>query len=151
MFQEKRRTPLAWAFQRDSELLPIFNHYLEKMQQTGVIDRLKQTFLGNHNGITGSSKIQELQGLGYDTVVLPFLALLIGLCAALLQLGIEAMSTICKKKCSKDEEQSKEDDSISEEEKEMIDEINHLLMENCCKLGGKKFLTKMKMLSTHKE
>ena len=151
MFQEKKRVPSAWAFQRESEVLPIFNYYLDHMQQTGVINRLQQKFIGDHNGVKGTSKVQEVQGLGYDTVVLPFLALLIGLCAALLQLGIEAMSTICKKKCSKDEEQSKEDDSISEEEKEMIDEINHLLMENCCKLGGKKFLTKMKMLSTHKE
>ena len=121
------------------------------MQQTGVIDRLKQTFLGNHNGITGSSKIQELQGLGYDTVIFPFLALLIGLCAALFQLGIEAMTSICKEKGSKYEEQSKEDDSTSKEEREMIDEINDLLLENHRKLGGKKFLTKMKMLSTHKE
>ena len=151
MPQERKTDHLAWAFQQSSELLPIFNHYLEKMQQTGVMDKLQNKFIGDHNGVKGASKVQEVQGLGYDTVVLPFLALLIGLCAALLQLGIEAISNICKKKCSKDGEQSKEDDSTSEEEKEMIDEINDLLMENRCKLGGKKFLTKMKMLTTHKE
>ena len=142
---------MAWAFHIESELLPIFNHYLKKMQQIGVIDRLRQKFMGDHKGDTGASKIQEVKGLGYDTVILPFLALLIGLCAALFQLGIEAMTTICKKKCSKDENQSKKDDSTSEEDIEIIEEIYNLLLENHCKMGGKKFLHKMKMLSTHPE
>ena len=112
---------MAWAFQRESELLPIFKYYLDKMKQTGVINRLRQKFIGNI-GDTGTSKIQDLQGLGYDSVVLPFLTLLIGLCVAFMQLGIET-AIICKKKCSEDEKLSREDNSTSEEAKEIIDEI----------------------------
>ena len=137
---------MAWAFQRESELLPIFKYYLDKMKQTGVINRLRQKFIGNI-GDTGTSKIQDLQGLGYDSVVLPFLTLLIGLCVAFMQLGIETV-IICKKKCSEDVELSKVKDFTSEEAKEIIKDINNLLLENHCDLGGIQFLTKIRMLST---
>ena len=136
---------MAWAFQRESELLPIFKYYLDKMKQTGVIIRLRQKFIGNI-GDTGTSKIQDLQGLGYDSVVLPFLTLLIGLCVAFIQLGIET-AIICKKKCSEDVELSKVKDFTSEEAKEIIEDINNLLLENNCDLGGIKFLSKIRMLS----
>ena len=138
---------MAWAFQKESELLPIFNNYLDKMQQTGVIDRLRQHFIGDRNGDTGASKIQNLQGLGYDSVVLPFLTLLIGLCVAFMQLGIET-AIICKKKCSEDEKLSREDNSTSEKAKEIIEDINHLIVENHRKLGGIKFLSKMRVQLT---
>ena len=137
---------MAWAFQRESELLPIFKYYLDKMKQTGVINRLRQKFIGNI-GDTGTSKIQDLQGLGYDSVVLPFLTLLIGLCVAFMQLGIET-AIICKKKCSEDEKLSREDNSTSEKAKEIIEDINHLIVENHRKLGGIKFLSKMRVQLT---
>ena len=137
---------MAWAFQRESELLPIFKYYLDKMKQTGVIIRLRQKFIGNI-GDTGTSKIQDLQGLGYDSVVLPFLTLLIGLCVAFIQLGIET-AIICKKKCSEDEKLSREDNSTSEKAKEIIEDINHLIVENHRKLGGIKFLSKMRVQLT---
>ena len=96
---------MAWAFQRDSELLQIFNYYLDKMQQTGVIDRLRQEFIGGHNRDTDVSVIQmqNINSLGYENVVVLFLALLTGLCVALFQLGIET-ATFCKK--TDNEEQS---------------------------------------------
>ena len=96
-FQEKNRIPLAWAFQKESELLSIFKYYLDQMQQTGMIDRSRKQILGYHSGEsgdTGALEIRDLQGLGYDSVILPFLALLIGCWVALFQLGIEAV-TIC--------------------------------------------------------
>ena len=100
---------MAWAFQKESELLPIFNNYLDKMQQTGVIDRLRQHFIGDRNGDTGASKIQNLQGLGYDSVVLPFLTLLIGLCVAFMQLGTETAITRKKGRSGNEEIESTSD------------------------------------------
>ena len=114
--------PMAWAFQKESELLNIFNYYLEKMQQSGVIDRLRQKFIGDHNRDTGALNIQALQGLGYANVVFPFLALLTGLCAAFMQLGIETV-TICKKKCFAYQEHSNEDESTPEGAREIIDDM----------------------------
>ena len=139
---------MAWAFQRESELVPIFKYYLAKMQQTGVIDRLRQKCMHNHNGDTGASKIQDLEGLGYESVVLPFLALLTGLCVAFMQLGIETV-IICKKKYLADQEHSNEDFATSGEAKDIIDDIYDLLLENHCKLEDIKFLSKMRMLSTN--
>ena len=141
---------MAWAFQRESELLPIFKYYHDKMKQTGVIDRLRQKLKGNHIGDTGASNIQDLQGLGYDSVVLPFLVLLTGLCVAFMQLGIETV-IICKNKYLADQEHSNEDDFTSEEAKEIIDDIYDLLLENHRKLEDIKFLSKIRMLSSHPE
>ena len=103
--------------------------------------------MGEHIRDTGASKIQDLQGLGYDSVVLPFLALLIGFCVALFQFGIEAM-IICIKKFSADPEHSNEDDYTAEEAEYLIGEIKILLLDNHHKMGGTKFLSKIKTLST---
>ena len=139
---------MAWAFQKDSELLPIFKYYINQMHHTGIINKLQKKFIGDHNGDTGALKIQELQGLGYCSVVLPFLTLLIGLCVTIFILGIEAMMS-CKKKCSKDKKYSKETlNSTSKEPNDMIEDINNLLLDNHRKLGGIKFLLKIRMLSS---
>ena len=86
---------MAWAFQINSELLPIFNHYLGKMEQAGIIDRLRHKYLGDKGMDTANSKNQVNDiddiGLGYGSVVIPFSILLAGLCWALLQLGIESL------------------------------------------------------------
>ena len=91
--------------------------------------------------------MQDINGLGYENVAFPFLALLSGIWVALLQLGIET-AILCKKKCSDDEEKSNENESTSEEANDIIDDINNLLLENHCELGGIKFLSKMRSLFT---
>ena len=100
--------------------------------------------MGDRSRDTDASKIQvqEINGLGYENVTFPFLALVSGLCVALLTLGIET-AIICKKRCSDTEEQSNEDESTSEEE-EIINDIYDLLLQNRCQLGGIKFLSKMR-------
>ena len=138
---------MAWAFQKESEILSMFNYHLDEMKQTGVIDRLGQTFMGD---ASKPLQVQDINGLGYEHLAFPFIALLSGLCVALLQLGIETVIS-CKKKCSADKAQSNEDESTSEEAKEMIDDIYHLLVENHCRLGDIKFLSKMRVLSAHHE
>ena len=104
---------MAWAFEKESELLPLFNYYLEKLQQTGVMDRLRQKMMHFPRGNTDSLKlqVQGINGLGYEHVVLPFLALMIGLCLAFVQLGAETAIT---RKCSDNKEQSIEVESKSE-------------------------------------
>ena len=128
---------MAWAFQRESELLPIFNYYLGHFQGAGVIDRLQQKFIRDSNRDTDASKkqVQDINGLGYENVAFPFLALLSGICVALLQLGIET-AIICKKKCSADKAQSNEGESTSEEANDIIDDINNLLSSPRAQPGG---------------
>ena len=70
------------------------NYHLDKMEQSGIIDRLHKTFLKSQNINSDTdaimTKVYE-EGIGYNNVVVPFLVLLTGLCLALLQLGIEAI------------------------------------------------------------
>ena len=87
--QERIRVPLAWAFQKGSELLPVFNYYLHKMQQTGLMDRLLQKYTGNSKMNTDATKVRDANVLGYPNVAFPFLALLTGLLVACMLLGIE--------------------------------------------------------------
>ena len=139
---------MAWAFQKDSELLPIFNHYLKKMQETGIIERLRQTYMGNSNGDTDTSNIHEeyIQVLGYEDVLFPFLALLAGLCVAFIQLGIE-IATKCKNKSSAHKEQSNEDVYPTERTKEIIDDIYDNLIKHHSKPEDVNFLLKMRLFS----
>ena len=102
--QEAVKAPLAWAFQKESELHSIMNYHLDKMEQSGIIDRLHKTFLKSQNINSDTdaimTKVYE-EGIGYDKVVVPFLVLLTGLCLALLQLGIEAIGVYMHSKSSK--------------------------------------------------
>ena len=115
------------------------------MQLKGVIDRLRQKFIGIQNSYAGASKIQKLQGLGYDSVVLPFLALLTGLVMASFLLGIEAM-IICVIKSSANQIYSKEDNYTSLEAEDIIREIRLILLNDYKEMGGMKFLTKIRKL-----
>ena len=114
------------------------------MQRTGIIDRpLKKIFRDTD---TSKTKLLDLHGLGYEDVAFPFLALLTGLSVALMQLGIET-AMFCKKKCPLFDRRSTEEDSASDEAKDIIKDIHDLLVENHCQLGGIKFLNKIRMLS----
>ena len=146
------RRPCAWAFQKDSELLSIMNYHLVKLRQTGILDELQRRFIRNCNSsrnvLDVSDKYEDEDvGLGYENVKFPFLALLTGLCLALLQAGFESMVLI-KRKCMQEEEKLKEDESSSEDEKDIIDDIHSLLLENHSKLGEKAFLSKVRTFLT---
>ena len=72
----------------------MLNYHLEKMEQSGVIDRLHKKFLESQNIHPDTDAIMTKvydEGIGYDNVAIPFLVLLTGLCVALLQLGIEVI------------------------------------------------------------
>ena len=46
--QERVFKPLAWGFQKDSELIGIFNYHLHKMHEAGMVDRLRQDIERQH-------------------------------------------------------------------------------------------------------
>ena len=148
------RRPCSWAFQKDSELLSIINYHLVKLREVGILQKLDQRFIHNCNSTRDVFDVSDKYkhehgpvGLSYEEVNFPFLALLTGLCLALLLAGFERM-VHSKMKCMQDEEILKEDESTSEDEKDIIDDIYSLLLENHSKLGGKKFLSKVKTFLT---
>ena len=89
--------PLAWAFEKDSEFVSIFNYHIQKMQLSGIMARYWQEVERKLNINIDDTKIQNVIVLGYENVAFPFLALLTGLFAALLQFGIE-VAVFCKRK-----------------------------------------------------
>ena len=122
----------------------MFSHYLSKMIEIGVIDRLRHKYLVDNNIYTSTSNtIKDQEGLGYENVMFPFLALLTGLGVALLQLVIECVAS----KCSFDQQHHLKDNT-PEDAEEIIDDIHELLLKNHGKLGGIKFLSRIRVLST---
>ena len=150
-FQEKTRQPRAWALRKESELLQIFNYYLDKMRLSGVTERLHQKFFGelSFDDTTSKTEMQDITqtGLRYEDVLFPFMALLTGICIALLQLGMETV-VMCKKKYTDDGKHLEEDESKFQIAEEIIDDIHALLKEHHVELGGITFLTKIRMLSS---
>ena len=84
---------MAWAFQKDSELLPVFNYYLHQMQETGVLDKLRREIVGRLKNVD-ETKVLDVIVLGYEDLAIPFLILVTGTGVAFIQLGMEAV-----KKC----------------------------------------------------
>ena len=110
---------------------------------------MQQKFIGEWNNDDASSKtrVQGLNGISYESVTLPFIALLTGLCLALLELGIELVIK-CKNNSIDGEKYSNEEESTSEKAEDIIDDIYNLLKENHGYLGGIRFLSKIRSLST---
>ena len=62
------------------------------MQATGNMDRFWQQDLARKQNLNkDDTKIQNVNELGYENVAIPFVALLTGLLAAILHLGIESL------------------------------------------------------------
>ena len=102
--QGKVKTPLCWAFQKDSELAEVFNYHLQKMRETGTMSYMRQQF--NFNKKKDAGKVQDAHVLGFENVAFPFLALLTGVFLAFIQVGIEFVMC-CKKKCAYDQDPDK--------------------------------------------
>ena len=140
--------PLAWAFQKESDILQIFNYYLDKLQRTGIINRLRQKFMTNHIEDTDASERHNVIDLGYEDLTLPFLALITGICVALAQLVVET-AIICKKKPSDIEKfQNQNESTTSKKAKEIIDDIYDLLLENHDTQESINFLSKVRMMAS---
>ena len=85
-------TFLALGLQKDSELLPLFDYYLIKMKQSGLLAKLlsgwQQTIL--HLSTTRNGNLAT--ELGYRSVLLPFIFVLVGAGVGFLTLSTEVMS-----------------------------------------------------------
>ena len=89
-------------------LADVFNYHIHKMQATGNMDRIWQDLARKQNLNKDDTKIQNVNDLGYENVAIPFVALLTGLLAAILHLGIES-AVFCKRKFAAYANQSTEE------------------------------------------
>ena len=116
------------------------------MQETGTLDRLWKKIEVNIKKGNDAPKIQEANALGYENVTVPFMALLTGIIAAVLLLGIEGV-VFCKGKSAEDE-YAIDEDFDSKEAAHCIYKINELLLKHHSKLKDLKLLSKIKTLAS---
>ena len=94
--QDGLRGPLAWAFQRDSEFVELFNYHFQKMDEGGLLNQLQKTI---YNKETYEDKCNvQMITIGYENVAFPCLVLITGLIVALLYSVAEWLWVWMKKK-----------------------------------------------------
>ncbi len=96
---------IAFALQKDSELLGLFNHYLINMYQSGLIGHLKDKWLGGGRPedycTCRIDADQAASPLGFKSLLLPIIILCGGIAAAHLLMLLERMCrwVVGKKYC----------------------------------------------------
>ena len=83
---------LAFAFQEDSEFTQMFNAFLLKLRQSGVMNKIHQKWIpsGGENG-NGNTNLAVV--LGFENLSFPFLGLAFGAVVAVaLELGLSLKS-----------------------------------------------------------
>ena len=76
----------AFAFPQDSELRESVNHFMLKLRETGVHDKLRQKWIPSTTRETamGSGTV-----LGFENLSFPFLILAVGVMTSLAMAGVE--------------------------------------------------------------
>lgn len=90
-FRDNIPVSLAMAFQEDSEIRPIFNYYINKMRETGVVSRLWNRYIKYDVPKDNTERIfnDEANPLGYDNLFFPALVLILGLLGAWVIIVVE--------------------------------------------------------------
>ena len=82
---------LGFFFQKDSEFVDIFNHYLQKMNEGALIEKLWSKWSGliqSKRPTTSTRNIEAFQ-IGYDNVLFPFALITCGITLSILILIME--------------------------------------------------------------
>ncbi len=79
-FEDAMRGQLAFAFQKDSDIKPYFDHYAIKLKQAGIMDELESSWFRQDNPGDMSQRIflEEPLVLGYANLLFPQIVLTSG-------------------------------------------------------------------------
>ncbi len=93
-FQEKMNGQLAFAFQKDSEIKDIFDYYIIKFKQSGLMEGLQNKWFYEDKPNDMSNRIfqEEPIHLGYENLFFPMLVMLVGTTTCMVLLLYEVMS-----------------------------------------------------------
>jgi ABC-type amino acid transport substrate-binding protein len=86
---------IAWAFQKDSEFVDIFNHYLHKMQEYGIMDKMSKDWNDKATTYVGTA---DSVSLGFENTLFPFLLLFGGMLSAM---GLVLIEALFRAKCNR--------------------------------------------------
>ena len=135
------------SFQKDSEMVGIFNYYLRKTQENGIMRILEQKMGIIPQTDKLSHDIKE-NGLGYENVAFPFSILLIGILASILLIVIEALRFWKKNKNEHekydDTRRSKKEMYTARESEEVVEKIDRLHLRNHFKKDNIGLLCKLR-------
>lgn len=86
----------TFAFKRESEFVDIFNFEIKKMEESGVLQRIRNKWTKPFDVTTAETsengKIQAIQ-LGFENVIFPFIIITTGICTGVLLLCSEKLFT----------------------------------------------------------
>ncbi len=93
-FEEKMKGQLAFAFQRDSEIRQLFDYYVIKFKQSGLMEELQDKWFYDNKPSDMSSRFfqEDPIHLGFENLFFPMLIMLVGTKACLLLLLFEITS-----------------------------------------------------------
>ena len=92
MFADDVPVSAAFAFQKNSEFLHIFNHFLKKMMEAGIIFKINKD-ISKREVI--DYETAPAVTLGFENLAFPFLVLLGGLTLAVILSCSEKLRTHC--------------------------------------------------------
>ena len=85
---ENTASEKSLAFKKDSELTKIFNNNLLKMQESGLINRIKKKWYGNHDQVF---EMSEPLVLTFDNLFFPFGCLALGIVFTIVIIAAEVI------------------------------------------------------------
>ena len=82
---------VAFALQKDSEFLRLFNYYLIQLKSVGVLDNIykKWVDMDQPNNVCGEKNAEKALPLGYENLFMPSLLLMGGMSVALFLMALE--------------------------------------------------------------
>ncbi len=89
--KETFRDPLALGLQKDSEFRPLFDYYLEKMSESGLLDRMKTRWKAKALASRTRLVPQTTTSLGYDLLIGPFVLIAYSIATSILLLLLEKL------------------------------------------------------------
>ena len=92
MFTDEVPISAAFAFQKDSEFLHLFNHFLKKMLEAGIIFKINKD-ISKRKII--DYEVEPAVTLGFENVSFPFMVLLGGLTLAVIMTCFEKLRVCC--------------------------------------------------------
>ena len=92
MFADEVPNSSAFAFQKNSEFLHLFNHFLKKMMEAGIIFKINKDITKRK---IINYEMEPAVTLGFENLAFPFLVLLGGLTLAVVISCSEKLRAYC--------------------------------------------------------
>jgi hypothetical protein len=87
------KVSIAWAHQKGSPYVPLFNFHLTRIRETGQVIRTMTKYTGT--GAGGSCNVSNFKPIVIQNIFTAFLTLLVGVVVALILLGVEKFFPSC--------------------------------------------------------